>query len=165
MPLFNFTFSIIEYIIKIKAYSNVFIIFISSMQSQSVKGNLFLYRLRVLPPFLRITLSLHLISTIIYSRFLSILFFIFVIQEVKSIKRSIMNKYFLVVLLSLFMQVAKVAAAPWQWSVEIKELISEETNAHPSAYLWIPENCKQVRARSEERRVGKECRSRWSPYH
>ena len=38
-----------------------------------------------------------------------------------------MNKYFLVVLLSLFMQVAKVAAAPWQWSVEIKELISEET--------------------------------------
>lgn len=57
-----------------------------------------------------------------------------------------MNKYFLVVLLSLFMQVAKVAAAPWQWSVEIKELISEETNAHPSAYLWISENCKQVRA-------------------
>ena len=57
-----------------------------------------------------------------------------------------MNKYFLVVLLSLFMQVTKVAAAPWQWSVEIKELISEETNAHPSAYLWIPENCKQVRA-------------------
>ena len=24
---------------------------------------------------------------------------------------------------------------------------------------------KLVRARSEERRVGKECRSRWSPYH
>src|SRR2546430_9000370 len=23
----------------------------------------------------------------------------------------------------------------------------------------------QIRARSEERRVGKECRSRWSPYH
>lgn len=57
-----------------------------------------------------------------------------------------MNKYFLVVLLSLFMQTTRVAAAPWQWSVEIKELISEETNAHPSACLWIPENCKQVRA-------------------
>lgn len=57
-----------------------------------------------------------------------------------------MNKYFLVVLLSLFMQTTRVAAAPWQWSVEIKELISEETNTHPSAYLWIPENCKQVRA-------------------
>ena len=24
---------------------------------------------------------------------------------------------------------------------------------------------KKMRARSEERRVGKECRSRWSPYH
>ena len=57
-----------------------------------------------------------------------------------------MKKYFLVVLLSLFIQTTRVAAAPWQWSVEIKELISEETNAHPSAYLWIPENCKQVRA-------------------
>lgn len=57
-----------------------------------------------------------------------------------------MNKYFLVVLLSLLMQTTRVTAAPWQWSVEIKELISEETNAHPSAFLWIPENCKQVRA-------------------
>ena len=28
----------------------------------------------------------------------------------------------------------------------------------------IPEEIKQAR-RSEERRVGKECRSRWSPYH
>src|SRR2546422_8446027 len=25
--------------------------------------------------------------------------------------------------------------------------------------------CTRVAARSEERRVGKECRSRWSPYH
>src|SRR5256885_14946064 len=25
--------------------------------------------------------------------------------------------------------------------------------------------CRQLRSRSEERRVGKECRSRWSPYH
>ena len=25
--------------------------------------------------------------------------------------------------------------------------------------------CRQMMSRSEERRVGKECRSRWSPYH
>jgi len=25
--------------------------------------------------------------------------------------------------------------------------------------------CKAYKSRSEERRVGKECRSRWSPYH
>src|SRR5215203_6726998 len=34
---------------------------------------------------------------------------------------------------------------------------------------WIENTVKDVRyavrARSEERRVGKECRSRWSPYH
>ena len=29
----------------------------------------------------------------------------------------------------------------------------------------IVESDKTVRKRSEERRVGKECRSRWSPYH
>src|SRR2546430_13453528 len=30
-----------------------------------------------------------------------------------------------------------------------------------------PHSCSQIRSpdRSEERRVGKECRSRWSPYH
>ena len=31
------------------------------------------------------------------------------------------------------------------------------------ALLWAPRVV--VRPRSEERRVGKECRSRWSPYH
>src|SRR2546426_7422298 len=30
--------------------------------------------------------------------------------------------------------------------------------------LWRPVECRRSR-RSEERRVGKECRSRWSPYH
>ena len=28
-----------------------------------------------------------------------------------------------------------------------------------------PEVGEAIEARSEERRVGKECRSRWSPYH
>ena len=28
-----------------------------------------------------------------------------------------------------------------------------------------PSDAKNVVVRSEERRVGKECRSRWSPYH
>ena len=31
------------------------------------------------------------------------------------------------------------------------------------AYLWFFRGTP--RSRSEERRVGKECRSRWSPYH
>ena len=46
------------------------------------------------------------------------------------------------------------------------------------SYVWLDENHNQVtqengkfyrpipeKKRSEERRVGKECRSRWSPYH
>ena len=44
------------------------------------------------------------------------------------------------------------------------EKLKQELN-----YLWReerPEVTKKVTwARSEERRVGKECRSRWSPYH
>ena len=33
----------------------------------------------------------------------------------------------------------------WQWSVKVNATISTETNDHPQAFLWIPENCKQVK--------------------
>ena len=33
------------------------------------------------------------------------------------------------------------------------------------APFWLLPHPARLRARSEERRVGKECRSRWSPYH
>jgi hypothetical protein len=36
-------------------------------------------------------------------------------------------------------------AAEWQWSVVVKSVVSNETNDHPRAFLWIPPNCKQVR--------------------
>ena len=33
-------------------------------------------------------------------------------------------------------------------------------------YFWVqPQSVAASQLRSEERRVGKECRSRWSPYH
>ena len=32
-------------------------------------------------------------------------------------------------------------------------------------YLYVHAESEAVTTRSEERRVGKECRSRWSPYH
>ena len=35
-----------------------------------------------------------------------------------------------------------------------QQMVKQEKNAN-----------KRVQLRSEERRVGKECRSRWSPYH
>ena len=34
-----------------------------------------------------------------------------------------------------------------------------------SYMIWGLSSKKDLRLRSEERRVGKECRSRWSPYH
>ena len=34
-----------------------------------------------------------------------------------------------------------------------------------SLTLTLQEICEVLHMRSEERRVGKECRSRWSPYH
>ncbi len=37
-------------------------------------------------------------------------------------------------------------AQVWQWSVKVDSVLSGETNDHPQAYLWIPENCKQVKA-------------------
>src|SRR5256885_13828623 len=37
--------------------------------------------------------------------------------------------------------------------------------ASPPDYLKHPIETMRVGSRSEERRVGKECRSRWSPYH
>ena len=41
---------------------------------------------------------------------------------------------------------------------------SGETTIECCLALWG--TCKgDIKARSEERRVGKECRSRWSPYH
>tara|TARA_R110002050_G_scaffold81133_1_gene173425 strand:+ start:33947 stop:35560 length:1614 start_codon:yes stop_codon:yes gene_type:complete len=38
------------------------------------------------------------------------------------------------------------AGAVWQWSVPVKQFISPETNDHPTAFLWIPEDCHQVKA-------------------
>ena len=55
---------------------------------------------------------------------------------------------------------------------KFEELITPKTKAvmicnpnNPTGYLYTQEEMNQLRDRSEERRVGKECRSRWSPYH
>src|SRR5260221_8053011 len=44
-----------------------------------------------------------------------------------------------------------------------------KADAHPGppsdSVEWVPLDAKNQTTRSEERRVGKECRSRWSPYH
>lgn len=37
-------------------------------------------------------------------------------------------------------------AAEWQWSVTVDSVVSSETQDHPRAFLWIPSNCRRVRA-------------------
>lgn len=37
-------------------------------------------------------------------------------------------------------------AAEWQWSVQIPSIVSQETDAHPQAFLWIPAGCERVKA-------------------
>ena len=52
--------------------------------------------------------------------------------------------------------------------VEIFSTLTEaqlRNRIEPDKGLFIAESPKVIHVRSEERRVGKECRSRWSPYH
>lgn len=39
-----------------------------------------------------------------------------------------------------------LSAAEWQWSVPVESVVSEETGAHPRAFLYIPPNVERVRA-------------------
>ena len=47
----------------------------------------------------------------------------------------------------------------------LNALMSKSTDPNAPEYACIWELMHAVDERSEERRVGKECRSRWSPYH
>ena len=49
--------------------------------------------------------------------------------------------------------------------IRIAPLRFQEANAMFSLYWRWLNRAGEVQVRSEERRVGKECRSRWSPYH
>ncbi|HTG65967.1 MAG TPA: hypothetical protein VL859_06295, partial [Flavobacterium sp.] len=52
---------------------------------------------------------------------------------------------FLLVFLLVFL-LSCCVNAQYQWSVPVNGMISNETKDHPRAFLWIPENCKQVQA-------------------
>ena len=43
--------------------------------------------------------------------------------------------------------------------------IDEVVNDNVLEYINNAKELEDIKTRSEERRVGKECRSRWSPYH
>lgn len=45
-----------------------------------------------------------------------------------------------------FMSVVSAVGQEYQWSVPVKGYVSPETEAAPEAFLWIPSDCKKVRA-------------------
>jgi len=49
------------------------------------------------------------------------------------------------VLVGFLLMCMSAFAADWQWSVRIKGNVSAETGEQPTAFLWIPPNCKQVK--------------------
>lgn len=55
------------------------------------------------------------------------------------------GKFFGAVFILFLMAANTCTATVWQWSVNVKGVISSETNEHPTAFLWIPPNCKQVK--------------------
>ena len=66
-------------------------------------------------------------------------------------------------------QTAKVHAAAWKKMFDAYLKARAEKDGEPFREFTQDDYEKYVdgkpRFRSEERRVGKECRSRWSPYH
>ena len=61
-------------------------------------------------------------------------------------------------------------AATWMQLeiITLNEVSQTKTNMYDITYMWnlkYGTNEPICKTRSEERRVGKECRSRWSPYH
>src|SRR5271157_6263832 len=58
------------------------------------------------------------------------------------------------------------ARAAMIWDVDVDGVVWEDGYAKPASSNvgdFQPMSFKEIAARSEERRVGKECRSRWSP--
>lgn len=55
-------------------------------------------------------------------------------------------KQILFLLSVLFFFSLPAKSAEYQWSVKVKGYISSETNAEPEAFLWIPPDCRQVKA-------------------
>lgn len=56
-----------------------------------------------------------------------------------------MRKITTVILLCLVMAF-HAYPAEWQWSVTIPSVVSGETGGHPEAFLWIPYDCREVKA-------------------
>ena len=67
-------------------------------------------------------------------------------------------------LLLIFFMITSTVVSPNAIKVLLPQG-KQQTSAKPLTRVIIDKDLNFYAARSEERRVGKECRSRWSPYH
>src|SRR3712207_9514578 len=84
-------------------------------------------------------------------------------RGIKVVARALRDAGFEVIYTGLHQTPEQIAAAAIQEDVDAVGL-SCLSGAHMTLYPRVVELLKE-QGRSEERRVGKECRSRWSPYH
>src|SRR5258708_33086025 len=56
-------------------------------------------------------------------------------------------------------------SSSWRWIMLWRGSTADARRSAVSIWIWRTASWCAFCARSEERRVGKECRSRWSPYH
>lgn len=56
-----------------------------------------------------------------------------------------MKKQILIHIILFLLMVPLSAQTVWQWSVSLDSVASDETKEPPQAFLWIPENCQQVK--------------------
>ena len=59
----------------------------------------------------------------------------------------------------------KETVAAFTERAEVAKTEDEKKAANAALFEALIKNVTDEKTRSEERRVGKECRSRWSPYH
>lgn len=56
-----------------------------------------------------------------------------------------MKKQIIIHIILLILLMPLSAQTVWQWSVSLDSVASDETQEPPQAFLWIPENCQQVK--------------------
>ena len=79
------------------------------------------------------------------------------------------NKSVLIFVLMMLMAIVQSCSAGWHLRKAISKdpniLMQRDTVVETEVVVQEKTVTEKLIVRSEERRVGKECRSRWSPYH
>ena len=77
---------------------------------------------------------------------------------------DVMKKHTGQIILSIFIAIIGVVCGVLPYFA-VANIVTEIANGSTGFIAFSKQIMIVLRSRSEERRVGKECRSRWSPYH